>query len=153
MTIAAFCGTFDPITNGHLDIIERASKVFEKVVVFISFNSSKKETYSLEQRLHWLQESTKHIKNVECRVQHGLVVEACHSVNATVLIRGIRNTVDLVYEQNMAEMNTCLDEEIETVCFLTKGKWMYVSSTNVKEFVKYGQDITQFVPSIVSKEI
>lgn len=153
MTIAAFCGTFDPVTNGHIDVIERASKMFDKVVVFISPNSSKTEMFSFEKRLHWLQESTKHLTNVECHVQHGLVVEACRSVNATVLVRGIRNSIDLPYEQNMAEMNSYLDEEIETVCFLTRQKWMYCSSSNVKELYKYGQDISPFVPEIVSKEI
>ncbi|MCF0107064.1 MAG: pantetheine-phosphate adenylyltransferase [Holdemanella sp.] len=153
MTIAAFCGSFDPVTNGHIDLIERSAKLFEKVIVFISPNSSKKESYTLDKRLHWLQEATKHIPNVECRVQHGLSVEACHSVNATVLIRGIRNGADLSYEQNMAEMNAYLDNKIETVCLLTKPKWMYVSSSNIKEYVKYGQDITPFVPEVVSKEI
>ena len=116
MKIAAFCGTFDPVTYGHLDIIERASKLFDELVVFISPNSDKNNEFTEARRLAWLNESTKHLSNVTCKIQSGLVVEACKSVNATVLVRGIRNGVDCTYEQNMAFMNARLDENIETVC-------------------------------------
>ena len=94
MKIAAFCGTFDPVTYGHLDIIERASKLFDELVVFISPNSDKNNEFTEARRLAWLNASTKHLSNVTCKIQSGLVVEACKSVNATVLVRGIRNGVD-----------------------------------------------------------
>ena len=141
MKIAAFCGTFDPVTYGHLDIIERASKLFDQLVVFISPNSDKNN------------ESTKHLSNVTCKIQSGLVVEACKSVNATVLVRGIRNGVDCTYEQNMAFMNARLNEDIETVCLFTRPEYSLYSSSNVRELFKYGQDISGFVPACVLEDL
>ena len=153
MKIAAFCGTFDPVTYGHLDIIERASKLFDQLVVFISPNSDKNNEFTEEKRLKWLNESTKHLSNVTCKIQSGLVVEACKSVNATVLVRGIRNGVDCTYEQNMAFMNARLNEDIETVCLFTRPEYSLYSSTNVRELFKYGQDISGFVPACVLEDL
>lgn len=153
MKVAAFCGTFDPVTYGHLDIIERASKLFDELVVFISPNSDKNNEFTEERRLKWLNESTKHLSNVICKIQSGLVVEACKSVNATVLVRGIRNGVDCTYEQNMAFMNARLDENIETVCLFTRPEYSLYSSSNVRELFKYGQDIAGFVPACVLEDL
>lgn len=151
MTKAAFCGTFDPVTIGHLDIIERASKLFDELVVFISPNSEKCNTFSEATRLAWMQQATKHLDNVTCKVQSGLAVEACKSVGATVLVRGIRNGVDCTYEQNMAFVNAFLNEDIETVCLFTKPEYSLYSSSNVRELHQYGQDISGFVPECVWK--
>lgn len=153
MKIAAFCGTFDPVTYGHLDIIERASKLFDQLVVFISPNSDKNNEFTEEKRLKWLNESTKHLSNVTFKIQSGLVVEACKSVNATVLVRGIRNGVDCTYEQNMAFMNARLNEDIETVCLFTRPEYSLYSSSNVRELFKYGQDISGFVPACVLEDL
>lgn len=153
MKIAAFCGTFDPVTYGHLDIIERASKLFDQLVVFISPNSDKNNEFTEEKRLKWLNESTKYLSNVTCKIQSGLVVEACKSVNATVLVRGIRNGVDCTYEQNMAFMNARLNEDIETVCLFTRPEYSLYSSSNVRELFKYGQDISGFVPACVLEDL
>ena len=153
MKIAAFCGTFDPVTYGHLDIIERASKLFDELVVFISPNSDKNNEFTEARRLAWLNESTKHLSNVTCKIQAGLVVEACKSVNATVLVRGIRNGVDCTYEQNMAFMNARLDDHIETVCLFTRPELSLYSSSNVRELFKYGQDISGFVPACVLEDL
>lgn len=153
MKIAAFCGTFDPVTYGHLDIIERASKLFDQLVVFISPNSDKNNEFTEEKRLKWLNESTKHLSKVTCKIQSGLVVEACKSVNATVLVRGIRNGVDCTYEQNMAFMNARLNEDIETVCLFTRPEYSLYSSSNVRELFKYGQDISGFVPACVLEDL
>ena len=153
MKIAAFCGTFDPVTYGHLDIIERASKLFDQLVVFISPNSDKNNEFTEEKRLKWFNESTKHFSNVTCKIQSGLVVEACKSVNATVLVRGIRNGVDCTYEQNMAFMNARLNEDIETVCLFTRPEYSLYSSSNVRELFKYGQDISGFVPACVLEDL
>ena len=153
MKVEAFCGTFDPVTYGHLDIIERASKLFDELVVFISPNSDKNNEFTEERRLKWLDESTKHLSNVICKIQSGLVVEACKSVNATVLVRGIRNGVDCTYEQNMAFMNARLDENIETVCLFTRPEYSLYSSSNVRELFKYGQDISGFVPACVLEDL
>lgn len=151
--IAAFCGSFDPVTKGHIDVIERASKMFEHLVVFVSCNSNKNTQFSLEQRLEWLKEATEKFENVECRIQTGLVVEACQSVQANVLVRGIRNEQDCMYEQNMAFVNTHLNSNIETVCLFTKPEYYLYSSSNVRELLKYGQDISVFVPDCVSKTL
>ena len=151
--IAAFCGSFDPVTKGHIDVIERASKMFEKLVVFVSCNSNKNTQFSLEQRLEWLNQATAKLDNVECRIQTGLVVEACQSVQAKVLVRGIRNEQDCMYEQNMAFVNAHLDENIETICLFTKPEYYLYSSSNVRELLKYGQDISVFVPDCVSKTL
>ena len=153
MKIAVFPGSFDPITLGHLDIIERASKLFDQLVVFISPNSDKNNEFTEEKRLKWLNESTKHLSNVTCKIQSGLVVEACKSVNATVLVRGIRNGVDCTYEQNMAFMNARLNEDIETVCLFTRPEYSLYSSSNVRELFKYGQDISGFVPACVLEDL
>ena len=153
MKIAAFCGTFDPVTIGHLDIIQRASRLFDKLVVFISPNSDKVNEFSEETRLAWLEEATKDMSNVTCKIQSGLVVEACKNVGATVLVRGIRNGVDCTYEQNMAFMNAKLNEEIETVCLFTRPEYSLYSSSNVRELFKYGQDISSFVPACVLDDL
>ena len=153
MKIAAFCGTFAPVPLGHLDIIERASKMFDELVVFISPNSDKQNEFSEEIRLKWLNEATKNLKNVSCKIQSGLVVDACKSVHATVLVRGIRNGVDCTYEQNMAFMNNKLNPEIETVCLFTRPEYSLYSSSNVRELLKYGQDVSDFVPKNVLKDI
>lgn len=153
MKTAAFCGTFDPVTLGHVDLIQRASKMFDKLVVFIAPNSMKTNTFSNEQRLAWLKEITKDMPNVECYIQDGLVVEACHKVKATILVRGIRNTVDFEYEKNMAGMNTLIDPAIDTICLYTREDLALCSSTNVREFIKYGLDISSFVPECVLKTI
>ena len=147
--IAAFCGSFDPITKGHLDVIERASAMFDTLVVFIASNSNKHNTFTMEQRLDWLQQATAHLDNVQCQIQHGLVVEACQSVGASVLVRGIRNEQDCAYEQNMAFVNAHLNQNIETICLFTKPEYYLYSSSNVRELLKYGQDISMFVPDCV----
>ena len=144
MKTAAFCGTFDPVTLGHVDLIKRASKMFDKLVVFVSPNSLKTNTFSNEQKLAWLNEITKDMSNV---------VEACHKVGATVLVRGIRNTVDFEYEKNMAGMNALIDPAIDTICLYTREDLALCSSTNVREFIKYGLDISSFVPECVLKTI
>lgn len=153
MTIAAFCGSFDPVTKGHIDVIERASQMFDQVYVFLSKNSEKKETFSFEQRMNWLNQSCAHLSNVICQEQNGLSIDACHQVHATVFIRGIRNTIDFEYEKNIAAMNSLLDSSIETICLFTKEEYAHCSSSNVKELWKYHQDISSLVPECVSKEL
>ncbi len=153
MTIAAFCGTFDPVTFGHIDVIERCSKIFDQVMVFVSINSQKNEQFSAEQRLRWLKESCAHLSNVRCEIQNGLAIDACKQVGATVLVRGVRNEVDCTYEQNMDYMNRQIDPEIETVCIFTKPEYMYCSSSNIREMMKYHLDFSAFVPECVYRDL
>ena len=153
MTRACFCGTFDPVTLGHLDVITRASKLFDEIVVFISCNADKKERFSFEQRLAWLQEATSHLNNVRCDIQKGLVVEACHQVQATILVRGIRNMTDFEYERNMAAMNQLIDHNVETVLLMTDPRYMHCSSSNVRELLRYHQDVSALVPACVARDL
>lgn len=151
--IGSFCGSFDPLTLGHVDIIERAARLCDTLYVFVSVNSEKHAMYSLDQRLRWLEEACAHLDNVYPRKQTGLVVEACRKVKADVLIRGIRNEQDCSYEQNMAFMNQYLDSGIETICLFTKPDYYLYSSSNVRELIKYHQDISMFVPDCVLRSL
>lgn len=153
MKIAAFCGTFDPVTLGHVDLIARASKMFDQLVVFISPNSMKTNMFSSQQRLAWLNAIVKEYANVSCQIQDGLVVEACHRVGATILVRGVRNMTDFEYEKNMASMNSLIDSSIDTICLYTKPELELCSSSNVREFMKYGLDISKFVPEVVLQDL
>lgn len=151
--IAAVCGTFDPVTKGHVDLIERASKLFDHLVVFVSPNSEKNDMFHADQRLAWLQDAVSHLENVTCQIQQGLSVEACKRVHAHVLVRGVRNASDCEYEQNMAFMNHIIDDEIETILLYAKPEYMNVSSSNVKELLKYHLDISRFVPACVQRDL
>ncbi len=152
MKKAIFCGTFDPVTLGHIDVIKRASQCFDSLVVFVAPNSDKKNFFSAETRARWIKESCKDLKNVDCQIQEGLTVDAAHKVGAQFLVRGIRNGIDFQYEQNMDYMNRAIDSELDTVCFFTKAEYMYVSSSNVKEMMKYHLDFSSMVPSCVWEE-
>lgn len=149
----AFCGSFDPVTIGHLNLIERASRLCDHLTVFVSPNSSKNDAYPVAKRLAWLQEATKDLPNVDCRIQNGLVVDACREVGASILIRGIRNITDFGYEQNMAEMNHYLDSDIETICLMARAEYEFYSSSNVRELLKYHQNIDKFVPACVLRDL
>lgn len=153
MSKAAFCGTFDPVTKGHMDVIERASKLFDHVYVLIATNSEKTCTYSLDQRLDWLKEACDHLDNVSCFSHKGLSVDACKELGVNVMIRGIRNSIDFDYEQNIAFMNHYLDPSIETISLFTRDEYAHISSTNVKECLKYGRSIHDFVPECVENSL
>ncbi len=152
MTKAIFCGTFDPVTLGHLDVIKRASQCFDSLVVFVTPNTEKKTYFSAERRCQWLKESCKDLENVDCQIQEGLTVDAAHKVGAKYLVRGVRNGIDFQYEQNMDYMNQKIDPELDTICFFTKAEYMYYSSSNVKEMMKYQLDFSSMVPQCVWEE-
>ncbi|MBQ0065094.1 MAG: pantetheine-phosphate adenylyltransferase [Firmicutes bacterium] len=149
MTKAVFCGTFDPVTLGHVDIIERASRMFDSLVVFVTPNSLKKNLFDVEQRKEWIQKACAHLDNVEVKIQNGLAVDAARKEGAHVFIRGIRNGVDCDYEQNMAHMNHLIDPSMDTVCLFTKDEYAHHSSSNVRELMAYNLDISKFVPACV----
>lgn len=150
---AAFCGSFDPPTLGHIDLIQRASKIFSQVVVFISPNSEKSGRYSNAKRKAWLEDACKDMKNVSIQVQQGLAVEAARNAGCKILIRGIRNETDMAYEANMAAMNHCIDGSIETFCMFCRPEYTYISSSNVRELIKYGVSIQEFVPAAVYEDL
>lgn len=153
MSIAIYPGSFDPVTNGHIDIIERASKISDKLYVAVLMNSSKSPLFSVENRVNMLMEVTKHIENVEVVAFSGLLVDFAKQINAKIIIRGLRAITDFEYELQMAQTNHILNSEIDT-CFLTSNlEYSYLSSSTVKEVASFGGDISNFVPDYVAKKV
>jgi pantetheine-phosphate adenylyltransferase len=153
MKICLFPGTFDPITLGHIDIINRALPLFDKVVVGIGRNANKVPMFSEEQRLQWLTEIYHHNPKVEAVVYEGLTVACCKRVGASYIIRGIRYVNDFEYEKAIADMNRSINNHIETVFFTCLPQYTSVASTLVRDVIKNGGDVSQFVPAAVNDSI
>ncbi len=149
MTLAIYPGSFDPITKGHMDVLQRASKLFDKVIIAVLKNSNKKCFIPLEDRLHLIRECCSHLSNVEIDSFNGLTVDYAKQKNATVLIRGMRAITDFEYEMQMAQMNNTLYSELETVFLTTKPKYNFVSSSIIKEAALLGGDVSRLVPENV----
>ena len=153
MKIAIYPGSFDPMTFGHLDIIERSAKIVDELVVGVLNNSSKNSLFSLEERVSMIKEMTAHIPNIKVGSFDGLLVDYMKEINATIIIRGLRAVTDFEYELQIAQSNHVQDENIETVFLTTNLKYSYLSSTIVKEFASYGGDISKFVPEALIDRI
>ena len=153
MIKAVFPGSFDPPTNGHLDIIQRASKLFDELDVLISVNPNKKYMFTEQERLQMLQTLLKDYKNVQIHIWEGIVVNYAKQVGAKVLIRGIRSTNDFSYEFELAHMNQNLNPAIETMFLPSKEKWGVVKSSSIKELALFGGDISRMVPPLVEAEL
>ncbi|MBP5603892.1 MAG: pantetheine-phosphate adenylyltransferase [Treponema sp.] len=153
MIKAVFPGSFDPPTNGHLDIIQRASKLFDDVDVLISVNPNKNYMFTEQERLEMLKELLKNYKNVQIHVWEGLIVNYAKEVGAKVLIRGIRSSNDFSYEFELAHMNQNLNPQIETMFLPSKEKWGVVKSSSIKELALFGGDISRMVPPLVEAEL
>jgi pantetheine-phosphate adenylyltransferase len=153
MRIALFPGTFDPVTFGHIDIIERALPLFDKLYIGIGLNSNKAPMFSDQQRKLWLQEIFKEEPKIKVVVYEGLTVECCKKVKANYVLRGIRYVNDFEYEKAIADMNRALDENIETVFLTCLPKYTSVASTLVRDVIRNGGDVSQFVPDAVLKTI
>lgn len=149
MIKAVFPGSFDPPTNGHLDIIQRASKLFDNVDVVISVNPAKQYMFSEQERLEMLQELLKDYENVQVHLWEGLIVNYAKEHGAKVLIRGIRSANDFSYEFELAHMNQNLNPQIETMFLPSKEKWGVVKSSSIKELAMFGGDISRMVPPLV----
>ena len=149
MTNAVFAGSFDPPTNGHLDIIERASKLCDKLDVVISVNPEKNYMFTDKERLEMMSLLVTKFKNVTVHTYSGLIVNYAKSVNANVLIRGVRSTNDFAYEFDLALMNQNLNPDIETIFLQSKEKYTIVKSSSIKELAFFGGDISRMVPKIV----
>lgn len=146
--IAIYPGSFDPFTNGHLDIVKKASKLFDKVYILIGVSGKKKRTYSREDMKIAIEKSLENIDNYEVIVFDGLFVDFAKTHNAKYIVRGLRNNVDYNYEESIAEINCMLNPDIEYVYFRAN---TIISSSMVKELMNYCQDISQFVPEAVNK--
>ena len=153
MRIAVYPGSFDPITNGHLDIIERASRVYEKLVVGVLSNASKTPLFSAEKRVEMIRLVTKHLDNVEVDTFTGLLVDCAASKNATVIVKGLRTVADFEYEFQMALLNKALNPEYETMFMMTNTKYSYISSSMVKELAGVHGDLTGLVPCEIIETI
>ena len=153
MKIAIYPGSFDPVTNGHLDIIERSAKIFDKVIVAILVNSSKVPTFSTEEKIDMIKKVTAHIPNVEVEFFDGLLVNFVKSKGAQVVVKGLRAISDFEYEFQMALLNKNIEPEIETLFMMTNNKYSYLSSSIVKELGKLGADLTDLVPEEIITDI
>ncbi len=153
MTTAIYPGSFDPITYGHLDVIERAAKVFDRLIIGVLNNFSKKGLFSVEERLEMIKEVTFQYPNVEVMAFDGLLIDFTDKVGAQVIVRGIRAVSDFEYELMMAQTNKRLKDNVETVFFATSAEYSYVSSSTVRELAYFGGEIGQFVPPTVRQRI
>lgn len=151
--IAIYPGSFDPCTNGHLDIIERSSEIFEKVIVAILVNSSKTPTFSVEERVELLKAATAHIPNVEVMCFDGLLAQFAQQQGAKVIIKGLRAVSDFEYEFQMSLTNTKLNPNVETLFMTTKSENMYLSSSIVREVARYGGSVENMVPAVILDKI
>ncbi len=151
--IAIYPGSFDPCTNGHLDIIERSSKIFEKVIVAVLVNSSKTPTFTVEERMDLLKTATKHIPNVEVMTFNGLLAQFAEQQKAKIIIKGLRAVSDFEYEFQMSLTNNKLNPNVETLFMTTKSENMYLSSSIVREVARYGGSIEGMVPDVIIEKI
>lgn len=150
MTKALYGGSFDPVTNGHLNMIERASQLFDEVLVAVSGNPSKKYLFDVNERIEMVAQTVEHLSNVKViKHEEGLLVSFAKEKGAKVLIRGIRNGLDIDLEERMAEMNHHLEPSLETLFLLAKPTYRFISSSLVKEVSELNGDVRELVPSFV----
>lgn len=150
---AVYPGTFDPITNGHIDVVERAAQMFDKVYLLIAVNSKKVNLFTEEERLEMAVASLKHLDNVEVAVYKGLVIDFADQVNALTIIRGIRAVSDFEYEFQIALMNRKLKPDVTTIFLMPHEKYTYLNSSIIRELSTYSQDVSEFVPPAVVQKL
>ncbi|RAS88520.1 pantetheine-phosphate adenylyltransferase [Priestia endophytica] len=152
-SIAICPGSFDPVTNGHLDIITRGAKVFDTVYVCILHNSAKKPLFSADERAELLKTVTGHLPNVKIEIHTGLLMEYAKQKDASAILRGLRAVSDFEYEMQITSVNRVLDDNIETLFMMTNNQYSFLSSSIVKEVAKYGGNISELVPAPVAEAL
>lgn len=153
MKIAIFPGSFDPITNGHIDLVRRFAPLFDKIIVAVGLNSAKKGLFSLDQRMKWLEEVFVNDPTIDVGSFEGLTVNYCKEEGAKYLIRGLRNGSDFDYEKTISQLNNIIGDNVETLFFISKPEFSHVSSTIVREIIKGKGDISTFVPEFMAEDI
>ena len=146
MKKAIYPGSFDPLTLGHVDIIERSARIVDELVVGVLNNSAKNSLFSLDERVSMIKEMTEHLPNVTVASFDGLLVDYMKEIDATIIVRGLRAVTDFEYELQIAQTNHVENPDVETIFLTTSLQYSYLSSTIVKEFASYGGDISKFVP-------
>lgn len=144
--VAVFPGSFDPVTVGHMDIVRRACRLFDRVIVALGINTTKKCLFPAEKRLEWLQVAFGGMERVEVAKYEGLTVEFCRRVGARFIVRGVRSMRDVDYERTVAQLNSALAPEVDTVLLFSAPQYMHISSTVVREIILSGGDFRAFVP-------
>lgn len=153
MSKAVFPGSFDPVTNGHLDLIKRASKIFDRLVVGVLINSAKKPLFSVEERVEMIEELTSEFGNVTVQSFDGLLVDFVKMTGSDVIVRGLRTSQDFEYELPLAQTNYKLSDGTDTIFLATAPEHSYISSSAVKELLRYNADISDMVPAQVYKRL
>ncbi len=153
MKVCIYPGSFDPITYGHIDIMERAAKIADKLIVAVLNNRDKKSLFTVEERLEMIKESVKDYDNIEIESFEGLLVDYAKKKNAKIVIRGLRAVTDFEYELQMAQTNRELYHELDTIFLLTNLKYSYLSSSAVKQVASYGGDVSKFVTGFVANKL
>jgi pantetheine-phosphate adenylyltransferase len=151
--IAIYPGSFDPVTNGHIDIVQRGKSLFDEIIVAILHNPSKEALFSLEERIFMLKESMKGITGISYDTFGGLLVDYANNRGANAILRGMRAVSDFEYEFQLALMNRKLNKDIQTVFLMTGLRWIFTSSSIIKEAAQFGGDISDMVPPIVNQMI
>lgn len=153
MTKAVYPGSFDPLSNGHLDIITRASKILDELHVVVSINKAKKNTFTIEERVEMIKLATKNLPNVHITSYEGLIVNYCKENNIKILIRGLRNYQDYEAEFSLYQFNRDIDSSVETMLMLPSNKHIFVSSSAIKELVSFNADISNYVPKEIKQMV
>lgn len=153
MNIAVYPGSFDPVTNGHIDVIKRALKIFDKIIVTVGDNPEKQPTFTTQERIDMIKESTKDLKNLEIDSFSGLLLDYVKGKNSKIIIRGLRAVSDFDFEFQRALMNRVVDDEIETIFIMTKEHYVYLNSSIVKEMAMFDGKVNGLVPKIVEKKL
>lgn len=151
--ICLFPGTFDPVTLGHTDIIDRALPLFDELVIGIGINSSKVPMFSVEQRVEWIREIYKHEPRIKVASYEGLTVNFCKEIKAQFILRGIRYVSDFEYEKAIADINRKMEHEVETIFLTCSPEYSTIASTLVRDVIRYKGDAAQFLPDVVANSI